>query len=172
MDSDRRRRDDGAGRDSCRFTSVPGPGRNPHSPEFGWLQWDWAVIIAIATLLLGAAIAASSGRVRWALVGLLLMMWPERYRTGNPSVRERIMPQYLRPQCRRTAGSPGIAKRRPRQRRIARCLQRAACAEEHQDRDPEAGIASGKVSHHTKEIRRERERSSGCACSRVQVAPM
>ena len=76
--------------------SVPEPGRNPHSPEFGWLQWDWAVSIAIATLLLGAAIAASSGRGRWALVGLLLVMWMSGIEPAIHLFRERIMPQYLR----------------------------------------------------------------------------
>jgi len=77
-------------------TSVPEPGRNPHSPEFGWLQWDWAVSIAIATLLLGAAIMESSGRVRWALVGLLLVTWMSGIEPGIHLFRERIMPQYLR----------------------------------------------------------------------------
>ena len=77
-------------------SSVPEPGRNPHSPEFGWLQWDWAVSIAIATLLLAAAIAASSGRVRWALVGLLLVMWMSGIEPAIHLFRERIMPQYLR----------------------------------------------------------------------------
>jgi len=76
--------------------SVPEPGRNPHSPEFGWLQWDWAVFIAIATLLLGAAIALSRERVRWALVGLLLAMWMSGIEPGIQLFRERIMPQYLR----------------------------------------------------------------------------
>jgi len=76
--------------------SVPEPGRNPHSPEFGWLQWDWAVAVAIATLLLGAAIASSSGRVRWALVGLLLVMWMMGIEPAIELFRERIMPQYLR----------------------------------------------------------------------------
>jgi hypothetical protein len=85
-------------------TSVPEPGRNPHSPEFGWLQWDWAVSIAIATLLLGAAITVSSGRVRWALVGLLLVTWMSGIEPGIQLFRERIMPQYLR----RNAGAlPG-----------------------------------------------------------------
>jgi hypothetical protein len=77
-------------------TSVPEPGRNPHSPEFGWLQWDWAVCIAIATLLLGAAIASSSGRIRWALVGLLLVTWMMGIEPAIHLFRERIMPQYLR----------------------------------------------------------------------------
>ncbi|MEN3375029.1 MAG: hypothetical protein V7604_384 [Hyphomicrobiales bacterium] len=93
--------------------SVPEPGRNPNSPEFGWLQWDWAVIIAIATLLLCAAIAASSGRVRWALVGLLLVMWMSGIEPAIHLFRERIMPQYLR----RNAGalphhlvSPNVAR--------------------------------------------------------------
>ena len=93
--------------------SVPEPGRNPHSPEFGWLQWDWAVAVAIATLLLGAAIASSSGRVRWALVGLLLVMWMMGIEPAIELFRERIMPQYLR----RNAGvqpdhfvSPNVAR--------------------------------------------------------------
>jgi O-antigen ligase len=76
--------------------SVPEPGRNPHSPEFGWLQWDWVVFLAIATLLLGAAIAVSSGRVRWALVGLLLVTWMSGIEPAIHLFRERIMPQYLR----------------------------------------------------------------------------
>jgi hypothetical protein len=77
-------------------TSVPEPGRNPHSPEFGWLQWDWALSIAIATLLLGAAIASSGSRLRWALVGLLLVMWLSGIEPAIHLFRERIMPQYLR----------------------------------------------------------------------------
>jgi hypothetical protein len=83
-------------------SSVPEPGRNPHSPEFGWLQWDWALSITIATLLLGAAIASSSGRIRWTLVGLLLVTWLSGIEPAIHLFRERIMPQLLR----RNAGAP------------------------------------------------------------------
>ena len=86
--------------------SVPEPDRNPHSPEFGWLQWDWAVAVAIATLLLGAAIASSSGRVRWVLVGLLLVTWMMGIESAIELFRERIMPQYRR-------GSAGVQPGHP-----------------------------------------------------------
>jgi hypothetical protein len=76
--------------------SVPEPGRNPHSPEFGWLRWNWAAAIVLATLLLGAAIASSRGRVRWALIGLLLVTWMLGIEPAIELFRERIMPPHPR----------------------------------------------------------------------------
>ena len=73
-------------------TSLPEPGRNPHSPEFGWLRSEWALSFAIATVLLGAAIAQSSGRVRLGLVGLLLVTWASGIAPAIEYYRERIVP--------------------------------------------------------------------------------
>jgi hypothetical protein len=87
------------------FASVPEPDRNPHSPEFGWLQWNWALAVAIATLLLGAAIAASRGRVRWTLIGLLLAMWMCGIEPAIQLFRERIVP-HVRGNIRAQPGHP------------------------------------------------------------------
>ena len=57
------------------FTSLPEPGRNPASPEFGWLQWQWAVACLGASVLLAVAIVATSGRTRWLLIVVLLVNW-------------------------------------------------------------------------------------------------
>jgi hypothetical protein len=72
--------------------SLPEPDRNPHSPEFGWLRSEWALSFAIATVLLGAAIALSSGRVRFGLIGLLLVTWASGIEPAIEYYRERIVP--------------------------------------------------------------------------------
>ena len=53
-------------------TCLPEPDRNPASPEFGWLQWQWAVACVVATALLAIAILGSRGWVRRMLVVLAL----------------------------------------------------------------------------------------------------
>jgi hypothetical protein len=57
------------------FMSLPEPGRNPASPEFGWLQWQWAVACLAATVLLVIAIVATRGWTRCMLIVVLLANW-------------------------------------------------------------------------------------------------
>jgi hypothetical protein len=87
--------------------SLPEPDRNPHSPEFGWLRSEWALSFAIATVLLGAAIALSSGRVRFGLIGLLLVTWASGIEPAIEYYRERIVPSLCAPavECRWTIRS-------------------------------------------------------------------
>jgi hypothetical protein len=53
------------------YTAMPEADRNPASPEFGALQWQWATAFAVAALLMGAAILAASATAKRLLVALL-----------------------------------------------------------------------------------------------------
>jgi hypothetical protein len=53
--------------------SLPEADRNPASPEFGALQWQWAVVLVLAMFLMGGAMLAGSGRTRRWLAALLLL---------------------------------------------------------------------------------------------------
>ena len=54
------------------ITCLPEADRIPASPEFGAPQWDWAAETALAMLLLGAAVWASSGALRSCYLALML----------------------------------------------------------------------------------------------------
>jgi len=88
------------------LTSLPEPERNPASSDFGWLQWQWAVACLGATVVLAAAILATSGWTRRLLIVVLLANWGfgvapglqiYRYRLGCNAPLTRIADAYPHP---------------------------------------------------------------------------
>ena len=53
--------------------SLPEADRNPASPEFGALQWQWATVCVWTMLLTLGAALVTSGNVRRLLVALLFL---------------------------------------------------------------------------------------------------
>ncbi len=57
------------------WTAIPETGRNPGSPEFGWLRKDWLVGFLIANALISLAIGIASPRTRILFAVFLLIIW-------------------------------------------------------------------------------------------------
>jgi hypothetical protein len=75
-------------------TSLPEADRNPASPEFGALQWQWAVAFVLALLLMGSAILVASGSIRRWLLALLLLTLFLSIEPATHLYKYRIKPRF------------------------------------------------------------------------------
>jgi hypothetical protein len=83
------------------WTAIPEAGRNPASPEFGALRTDALRSVALATVLIGVAIAVSARRGRLLFVALLLVTWAAALVPAYQYIAFHPLPDFMRSAPRR-----------------------------------------------------------------------
>jgi hypothetical protein len=78
------------------LTAIPEAGRNPASPEFGWLRSDWLEGFVLATALIGLAIRIAAGRTRVLFACLLLITWVASTVPGYQFLAYQLVPDFKR----------------------------------------------------------------------------